>query len=79
MFAFGNTKNNMWLGRFNKGYYSDYWISPNKQEPIKFKVYSEPPRTEMDYYCSEDMVILRKYDVERGLNIVLKPLEQIEL
>lgn len=79
MFAFGNTKDNMWLGRFNKGDYSDYWISPNKQEPIQFKVYSEPPRIEMDYYCGEDMVILRKYDVERGLNIVLKPLEQIEL
>ena len=79
MFVFGSTRGNMWIGRFNGGEYSDYWISPNKQKPINFKVYSEPPRIEIDYHCGEDMIILPRHEVERSLNIVLKPLEQIEL
>lgn len=67
------------MGRFNGGEYSDYWISSKQQEAIPFTVYSNPKTIKMDFFCGEDMVILKKYEVEKCLGIVLKPLEQIKL
>ena len=60
--------------------FADYFMSTKPIETCMYEAYTEPEHTIYeDLKLTDDIIIIRKEDVEQRLGITLKSLEQIEI